>query len=87
MKPDGNLNIPWELCGYSDRDYTGDINTQRIVTVYILLINIFFIAWHSPSQKIVTLSVTEYEHSEIMIVCCKILFFHATLPFMGVVFE
>ena len=32
MKPYGNINVPWELCGYSDTDYKGDNDTKKIVT-------------------------------------------------------
>ena len=31
MKPDRKLNKPWEPRGYSDMDYAGDNNTQKIV--------------------------------------------------------
>ena len=39
MKPEGNLNVPWELCGYSDANYVGDNETRKIMTGYIILIN------------------------------------------------
>ena len=32
MKPDVNINGPWELCGYSDADYPGDNDTWKSVT-------------------------------------------------------
>ena len=32
MKPDGNLNGPWELCGYSGVDYAGYNYTSKNVT-------------------------------------------------------
>ena len=32
MKPEGYINGPWYICGYSDAGYAGDINTQKIVT-------------------------------------------------------
>ena len=32
MKPDANINVPWELCVYSDADYAGDNDTQKSVT-------------------------------------------------------
>ena len=32
MKPEGNLNLPREPCGYSDADYKGDNNTKKSVT-------------------------------------------------------
>ena len=73
MIPDGKINGPWELHGYSDTDYTGDIDTQKSVTVYFVLINIAVITWISGIQKTVTLSFTESEYSEITEVCCKIL--------------
>ena len=45
MKPDRNINVPWELCGYSDVDYEGDNNTQKSVIGYIVIINGEVIAW------------------------------------------
>ena len=47
MKPDVNMNRPWEQRGYSDTDYAGDNYTCKIVTGYIVLINRAVIAWHS----------------------------------------
>ena len=32
MKSEGNINLPWEICGYSDVDYVGDDNTWNSVT-------------------------------------------------------
>ena len=32
MKPDRNINVSWELYGYSDADYVGDNDTQNILT-------------------------------------------------------
>ena len=45
MKPDTNLNVPWELCKYSDVNYTGDNDTQKSVRGYIVLINGAVITW------------------------------------------
>ena len=87
MKPDGNINGPWELRGYSDADYTGDNDTRKTTTGYIFIINRAIINWNSQSQKTVTLSVTEDEYSAITEVCCEILFVHEILLFMGVVAE
>ena len=87
IKPDGNINGPWELRGCSDANYAGDNDTQKIVIGYIVLINGAFIAWCSLSHKTVTLFVTEPEYSEITEVCCEILFICVILWFMGVVVE
>ena len=69
MKPEGNLNIPLEIYGYTDADYTGDNNTWKSVIGYIVLLNGVDIAWCSRSQKIVTFSVKEAEYSVVTEVC------------------
>ena len=85
MKPDVNLNGPWELRVYSDVEYAGYNDTQKIVTGYIVLIDWSVIAWRLRSQKIVTLSVTESKYSEIIEVSFEILFYRMISLFMGVV--
>ena len=62
MKPDESINVPREIRGYIDTDYTGDNYTRKIVTAYIVLIHISVIAWRSRSQKTVKISVTEAEY-------------------------
>ena len=69
MKPDVNINEPWELRGYSDVGYAEDNNTRKSVTGYIVLINGAVIVWHLRNQKTVILSVIETEYSEITEVC------------------
>ena len=32
MIPYGNINRQWVLCGYSDADYSGDIDNWKIMT-------------------------------------------------------
>ena len=39
MKLDVNINGPWELCIYCDADYVGDNDTNKSVTIYIVLVN------------------------------------------------
>ena len=56
MKPDKNINGPWEILGYSDTDYAGDNDTRKIVTGYIVIINGAVISWSLWIQKTVTLS-------------------------------
>ena len=87
MKPDWNINGPWEQHGYSDADYAGDNDTGENLTGYIVIINRVVIAWRSWIQKAVTLSVIEAEYSAITEVCYEILFMCAILLFMGVVDE
>ena len=58
MKPEGNSNGLWGLRGYSDVYYAVDNYTCKIVTGYIVLINLF-VSWDFQIQKSVALSVTE----------------------------
>ena len=39
MKPDQNINGPWELLGYSDVDYSVGNCTCKNLTGYTVLIN------------------------------------------------
>ena len=39
IKQKVNLNLPWELCGYSDTDYKRDNANRKIVTGYAIIIN------------------------------------------------
>ena len=39
MKPDENLNVQWELHGYSDADYSEDNDNHKRVKVYTVLLN------------------------------------------------
>ena len=59
MKPDVNLNGPWELCVYSDADYSGDNYTRKIMTGYIVIVDVVAIDWHFQSHKTGTLYVTK----------------------------
>ena len=74
IKPDGNINLPWGLCSYSDADYAGDNYTWKSVTGYIVLINGAVVSWRLQGKKTVTLSVTEAEYSSIMEEFCEIIF-------------
>ena len=41
-----NTKRTWEIRGYSDADYTGDNDTRKSVTGYIVLNNGTLIDWH-----------------------------------------
>ena len=59
MKPEVNLNLQWELCVYSDADYSGDNYTRKIMTGYIVIVDGVAIDWHFQSHKTGTLYVTK----------------------------
>ena len=83
MKPDGNMNGPWELHGYSDADYTGDNYTRKSVTGCIVLINGAITAGSFQIHKTVRRSVIEDEYSAITEVFFEILFVRAILLLVG----
>jgi len=52
----------WILEVFSDSDYSGDKDTRRSVSGYVIYCNGLPIAWRSKGQKSVTLSSTEAEY-------------------------
>ena len=62
MKPEGKLNGPLELRGYSDADYSGDNVTRKSATGYIVIINEVVITRSLISNKTVTIYVTEADY-------------------------
>lgn len=55
-------NVDLSLCGYSDADYAGDIETRRSTSGYVFLFGNGIISWGSERQKSVALSTTESEY-------------------------
>lgn len=52
----------FNLEGYSDADYAGDIETRRSTTGYVFKLANGPVTWSSQRQKLVTLSTTESEY-------------------------
>lgn len=50
------------LCGYSDADYAGDVETRRSTSGYAFIFGGGIISWGSRRQKSVALSTTESEY-------------------------
>ena len=71
MKPEGNLNGPCDIHGYSDSEYAGDKYTCKSVKWCIVLINEVIITWCLQNHNPVTLSVTESEYSAVTEVYLK----------------
>ena len=65
MKLERNINVSWELRGYSDTDYAGDNINWKSMTEYFILINGAVIPCSFQSQETASLSVTEAEYSAI----------------------
>ena len=66
MKPDGNINILWGICSYSDADYAGHNDTRKITTGHIVIVNGAVIDWRLQIHKKVSLSGIETKYSSIM---------------------
>ena len=86
MKPrqQTGLESPWELNAYCDSDYSGDVDTRRSVTGFIVYVMDCPISWKSKSQRSVTLSSTEAEYVAISEVCAAIMFIKQIVEFVGV---
>ena len=78
------FNTQWELHAYSDSDYSGDVDTRRSVTGFIIYILNCPISWKSKSQRSVMLSSTEAEYVAISEVCAEILFVKQIVEFLGI---
>lgn len=50
------------LCGFSDADYAGDVDTRKSTSGYAFLYNDSIISWRSSLQKCVSISTTESEY-------------------------
>ena len=50
------------ICGYSDADWAGDIESRRSTSGYVFMMNGGCISWRSKKQRTVALSSTEAEY-------------------------
>ncbi|XP_047316201.1 secreted RxLR effector protein 161-like [Impatiens glandulifera] len=50
------------VSGYSDSDYTGDVDSRRSMTGYVFTLGGSVVSWKATLQPTVTLSTTEAEY-------------------------
>ena len=74
----------WRIDAYCDSDFSGDKDTRRSVTGYVVYFMNSPVAWCSRSQKGVTLSSTEAEYVAISEVVTEIIFVRNLLKFLEV---
>jgi hypothetical protein len=76
----------FEIEAFCDSDYSGDTETRRSVTGYVIYVNGFAVGWKSKGQKNVTLSSTEAEYVAISEVCKEIAFVAQVMDFLKMEF-
>ena len=52
----------FELVGYSDADWAGDVDTRKSTSGYVFMLGQAVVAWASKKQSVVALSTTEAEY-------------------------
>ena len=52
----------FQLVGYTDSDFVGNVEVIRITSIYAFHLGIGIVAWASKKQSIVTLSLAEVEY-------------------------
>ncbi|XP_071571134.1 uncharacterized protein [Temnothorax nylanderi] len=71
----GGSQVDINLCGYSDADFAGDVDTRKSTTGYAFCINNSLVTWSSQRQKLVTLSTTESEYVAAATACKEVVWF------------
>jgi hypothetical protein len=60
-----------ELVGFSDSDYTGDVDDCKSTSGYVFLLSGAAVSWSSKKQPVVTLSTTEAEFIAAVSCACQ----------------
>jgi hypothetical protein len=77
----------WSMQAYCDSDYSGDRDTRKSVSGYLIYFMGCLVAWRSRSQKSVTLSSTEAEYVACSEAATEIVFIRNLLEFLGLKIE
>ena len=83
LQPKPN-KVNWEMRGYSDSDFAGDVDGRKSISGYIIYVQGCPISWRSKGQKSVSLSSTEAEYMAVSEVATEILFMKSMMDFLGV---
>ncbi|KAF0706887.1 hypothetical protein AaE_013900 [Aphanomyces astaci] len=71
------------VCGYSDADWAGDVDTRHSTSGYCFLLNNGIVSWKSHKQRTVALSSTEAEYMGLTEAAQEALWMKALLQELG----
>ncbi|CAJ2653193.1 unnamed protein product [Trifolium pratense] len=72
----------FELVGWSDSDYAGDVNDRKSTTGFVFMLGSGAISWSSKKQPIVTLSTTEAEYVAAAACACQAVWLRSILSYL-----
>ena len=87
FKADEKHDEHWHVVSYCDSDFSGDRDTRKSVSGFLIYFMGCLIAWRSRSQKSVTLSSTEAEYVACSEAATEIIYVRNLLEFCGLKVE
>jgi hypothetical protein len=79
-----DAGMKFELVGWSDSDYAGDLNDRKSTTGFVFMLGDSAISWSSKKQPIVTLSTTEAEFVATSACACQCVWLRYVLNHMKI---
>jgi hypothetical protein len=79
-----DAGMKFELVGWSDSDYAGDLNDRKSTTGFVFMLGDSAISWSSKKQPIVTLSTTEAEFVAASACACQCVWLRYVLNHMKI---
>jgi hypothetical protein len=87
FKPEEKHDDEWHMVAFCDSDYSGDRDTRKSVSGFLIYFMGCLVAWRSRSQKSVTLSSTEAEYVSCSEAATEIIYVRNLMEFLGLKIE